>query len=173
MAPSGPNGGGGGAHGPGRREPTPASVEEALAQAASHGRAAAAEAVCAARALVHAAALAATGRPVADGGGLGLVMRTLDELAASLAAGAEGPSAGLLRAVSDALDAEIARWEARARSDPDARAVLRAYLGLREILWEVGVRSDRGEGRARPAGRRRRRRPGARVQRVPIDDAGP
>jgi len=164
---------GGAAEPAGRREPTPSSVEEALAQAASHGRAAAAEALCAARALVHAAALAATGRPVAGDGGLGLVMRTLDELAASLAAGVEGPGAGLLRAVSDALDAEIARWEARARTDPDARAVLRAYLGLREILWEVGVRSEREKGRTGGGGGPRRRRPGARVQRVPIDDAGP
>jgi hypothetical protein len=42
--------------------------------------------------------------------------------------------------VAAALDAEIARWEASSRDDPEARAVLRAFLGVREILWEVGLR---------------------------------
>jgi len=36
----------------------------------------------------------------------------------------------------EALDREIARWERRSRSDPEARTVLRAFLGLREVLWE-------------------------------------
>jgi len=138
-------------------------LEEALARAARHGRNAASEALAAGRALVEAAALASTGRPVAEDGALGLILRTIDQLGESLSAGLDGPAAGLLRAVVEALDVEIARWEARAGDDPEARAVLRAYLGLREILWELGVRPD-AEAKREP------RRPG-RVQRVPVEGA--
>lgn len=38
-----------------------------------------------------------------------------------------------------ALEAEIKRWEQRSQTDPDARPVLRAFLGLRELLWELGL----------------------------------
>jgi hypothetical protein len=148
-----------GSSGPGGR----AELEEALARAARHGRSAAAEALAAGRALVEAAALASTGRPVANDGGLGLILRTLDELGASLSAGLEAPAGVLLRSVLEGLDAEIARWESRAADDPEARAVLRAYLGLREILWELGVRPD---AEAKP-----KRRPKGRVQRVPVEGA--
>lgn len=138
-------------------------LEEALARAAHHGRNAASEAVAAGRALVEAAALASTGRPVAEEGALGLILRTLDQLGKSLSAGLDGPGAGLLRAVVEALDAEIGRWEARAGEDPEARAVLRAYLGLREILWELGVRPD-------TEAKQQRQRP-ERVQRVRVEGA--
>jgi hypothetical protein len=154
---------------PSRRTPPPrgrAELEEALERAGRHARTALAEALAAGRAMVEAAALASTGRPITEDGALGLVLRTLDELGESLSAGMEGPAAGLLRSVVEALDAEIARWEARASDDPEARAVLRAYLGLREILWELGVRPDaepRSSGSERP-------RPG-RVQRVPVEGA--
>jgi len=70
-----------------------------------------------------------------------------------------------------ALDAEIARWEKRAAADGDARAVLRAFLGLRELLWEVGVR-PRPEPAAPPAARGRKAgpdRPQGRVQRVHVE----
>jgi hypothetical protein len=143
-----------------------AELDEALARAARHGRTAVAEALAAGRALVEAAALASTGRPVSENGALGLVLRTLDELGESLAAGMEGPAAGLLRSVVEALDAEIARWEARAGDDPEARAVLRAYLGLREILWELGVRPE-----AEPRSGKRRSDRSGRVQRVPVEGA--
>ncbi len=138
-------------------------LEEALARAMRHGRGAVAEALAAGRALVEAAALASTGRPVTDEGALGLILRTLDELGKSLSSGLDGPGADLLRAVVEALDAEIARWEARAGEDPDARAVLRAYLGLREILWELGVRPD--------ADAKQKGRSPGRVQRVPVEGA--
>ena len=150
-----------------RRRPAPArDLDEALSRAASHGRAALAEAIAAARALVEAASLAATGRTLDESGPLGLALRTLDELGDSLSAGLDGPAGDLLRAVSEALDAEIARWEERAEEDADARSVLRAYLGVREILWELGVRPPRRQGQA--GGRQPRRK--ARVQRVPVDD---
>ena len=88
---------------------------------------------------------------------------------------AQGP---LVQAIIEALDAEIARWEARSRDDADARAVLRAFLGLREILWEFGMRPADAErpppsgpspesrpGRGRPGARNPAR---ARVQRVRV-----
>ncbi len=146
------------------RDERPADLDAALAAARSHARSAASEAVAAARALLEAASFATTGRPVGEAGPLALVMRSLDELALSLAEGGSGPAAQLLDSVVEALDAEIARWEERAKTDDDARAVLRAYLGLREILWELGVRPQ--------AARRADPKPRApRVQRVRVDGA--
>jgi hypothetical protein len=152
----------------------PQSVEEALARATEHGRRAAAEALRAARALLDALSLALHGANAEERRVLGLAARSLDDLAAALH---EGGPVGVLAAVAEALDVEIARWEARARHDVDARAVLRAWLGLREILWELGVRRARGDAETaetpRPApGRspgRRGRGPGRRVQRVPVE----
>mgnify|MGYP006151010465 FL=1 len=43
--------------------------------------------------------------------------------------------------LEEALAREIARWEMRSKSDPAARPVLRAFLGLRELLWELGMRT--------------------------------
>jgi hypothetical protein len=79
----------------------------------------------------------------------------------------------LLAAIAEALDAEIARWELRAQDDADARAVLRAFLGMRELLWEFGVRRSQAGGPPRedeaihrPAPARRAR---PRVQRVRVE----
>ncbi len=93
------------------------------------------------------------------------------------------------------LDDEIGRWETRGRDDPEARAVLRAFLGVREILWEFGLRPSRAERResgppepprhepsapaatnaadetpsdALRARRAARRAPPARIERVPV-----
>ena len=67
------------------------------------------------------------------------------------------------------LDAEIARWENCSKDNADARAVLRAYLGVREVLWELGLRrperSDEPGAASGPPRKPRRRR----VQRVRID----
>ena len=64
------------------------------------------------------------------------------------------------------------RWEERARDDSDARSVLRAYLGMREILWELGVRSSKPRTGAPKSGRAgRAKRTGKkppRVQRVEV-----
>lgn len=160
--------------------PSPRTVEEAMAQAAEHGRRALAESLAAARALTDAATLAMGSKPDSPPASIGLVRRTLDDLAAWSEHGLE--SRELLGAVADALDAEVARWERRARRDPDARAVLRAYLGLREILWELGVRRDARSPASRPGAtarkpresrsRRfgRRREPDApKVERVPVE----
>ncbi len=131
------------------REAAPASVDEALARARTHGRAAAAEAALAARALLDALSLATSGASSEQSRALAWIAAALDDAARGL--GRDEPGTGsLLGAVADALDAEITRWEARAGVDRDARAVLRAYLGLREILWELGLRAP-SPADARPA----------------------
>lgn len=153
----------------------PETVQEALGRARLHGRAAAAEALAALRSLLDAAALAASGAPSDTSRVLGPAAALLDDLAAQL--GGEGVlPTRLLAALAEALDSEIARWERRARDDSDARAVLRAFLGLRELLWELGVRpggKTGATGAAPSPGERSRgprpqpRRP--RVQRVRVE----
>jgi hypothetical protein len=132
-----------------------------------------AEALCAVRALIDAASLATTGAPAESHRRLALLSRALED-----GAHAFGDEAGasLLSAVADALDAEIGRWEKRATEDPDARAVLRAYLGLRELLWELGVRRSPSAEReakrpsaARSTPRAESLRRRSAIQRVPLE----
>jgi len=179
-----------------RESPAPASVEEAIARAREHGRLALAEAAAAARCLLDAAALATTGAPSEAHAGL---RRAADWLARgeSLARDASGRRAQRwMQEVAGALDAEIARWEASSRDDPEARAVLRAFLGVREILWEIGLRpqaagggAQRGDAERSSSGRAANaaaavdatreasdtneplRRSGARLERVPVQRA--
>lgn len=133
------------------RATPPVSVEEALARAREHGRAAAGEATLAVRALLDALSLATGGVASNESRALAWIAAALDDAARGLGRDAAG-SGSLLGAVAEALDEEIARWEARAGSDRDARAVLRAYLGLREILWELGLRATSAPHRpSRPA----------------------
>ncbi len=117
----------------------PESVEAALAQAAHHARAAAAEALAALEALLQAGALAAGADPHEGR------WAELAELLASarrwLGPGLGPGAAGALAALQQALDDEIRRWEERSRSEPDSRAVLRAFLAVREVLWEFGTRA--------------------------------
>jgi hypothetical protein len=152
-----------------RREAPPATVEEALARAREHGRLAAAETLTAIQALLDAAALAGSGRPSRAHRQLAPLARVLEGLASDLGRrGGDGPEP-LLASIAEALDVEIARWEKRARDDLDARPVLRAFLGLREILWELGVRPGRSASAPRPGPQRARQRPaGPRIQRVPV-----
>jgi hypothetical protein len=140
-----------------RSDAAPATLEEALARAREHGRLALAETLTALQALLDAAALAGSGRPLQSHRQLAPLARLLEGLASRL--GGDGPEP-LLASIAEALDVEIARWEQRARDDLDARAVLRAFLGLREILWELGVRPGPQRPRQRPAG--------PRIQRVPV-----
>jgi hypothetical protein len=164
---------------PDRPRRPPEGALEALARARTHARVAASEAVLATRALLDAAALASSGLPSDASRLLAPLAQLLESLAQGLAPDSDAASAPLLSALADALDAEIARWEARAGDDAEARAVLRAFLGVRELLWEFGMRR-RGNGVAAPdappgsaapghpshAPRPVRRRP--RVQRVPV-----
>ncbi|UCE86974.1 MAG: hypothetical protein JSU66_04370 [Deltaproteobacteria bacterium] len=151
----------------------PDTLEEALARARRHGRKAALETVWALRAVTEAAALAARNEPASARRLRRQLWRVLEEIGSTLARASD--RVGLLEGATTALDAEIARWETRSRRDPEARAVLRVFLGLREVLWELGVReSSRAESRdptpgeepdAPPSIRRRRR-----VERVPVED---
>ncbi len=154
----------------------PKSVEQALAKARQHTQRALGEAIAAARALLDAASLATSGQAVSDRGALGALARGLDELARDLGS-SESVSSPLFEALLDALDAEIARWQTRAEADRDARAVLRAFLGIREILWEMGVRRHSDPPTPeQPASRRESQRapqadpagPRRRVQRVEV-----
>ena len=163
-------------------EDPPGSAPDALARAAHHARLAAAEALAAWRALADAGALLATGAPSTALRGVGGLARASMELEAALRSGSGAEGDALATALAGALDAEIARWEARSADDSDARAVLRAFLGLRELLWEVGVRvqsaapaAPAGPEGVRPEPRRpvvaapRARRRTARVERVPVE----
>jgi hypothetical protein len=103
----------------------------------------------------------------------------LEELGALLAPDDSRSGASILTALSDALDAEIDRWDQRSREDPNARSVLRAFLAVREILWEISARggeaeasSEDGEAKAgatRPSARPARSRRSSRVQRVRVE----
>jgi hypothetical protein len=159
---------------PRARRVAPESVQEALARARRHARAALAEALGALHALLDAASLIASGEPAEARRLLAPLAHALEALGADLDGAAREGQAALLDALAEALDAEIARWEARARDDADARAVLRAFLGVRELLWELGVRrpqpgahSGPGPARVRPKPARSARRP--RVQRVRVE----
>jgi len=155
------------------------SAAEAVARARRHTQSAIAEALEAVRALLDASSLALSGEAAADNAVLGPIARILEGLRARFDGGvATGEAAALLGSIAEALDAEIARWQARAESDPEARAVLRAFLGLRELLWEFGIRresdpgtsaekSPRGAHKAGRSNPHRRKR--TRVQRVTVE----
>ena len=155
-------------------EAAPQSVDEALARALRHARGAAAEVLAATRALLDALALATRGCATDEDPLLGPVVQLLEDLEARLATDRGAPLA-VLSALADALDAEIARWEERARNDSEARAVLRAFLGVRELLWEFGVRNTGagGEGetetKARPVVPKKPAKKSPRVQRVRVE----
>ena len=145
------------------------SALEALARARDHARNAAAETIAALRALLDAAALGITQESAEHHRALATLARALDELRGRL--GSDNTDVSSL--ILDALNGEIRRWEERSQDDPDARAVLRAFLGMREILWEFGVRSDSSAASATSAGGAQRRdpkpAPRKRVQRVEVE----
>ncbi len=131
-------------------EEPPADAQEALRRARSHAQRAAAESAAALAALLDAATLAATGQVAAETPAAGLG-EGLTALRRWVEPDAVKDGAALLRTVAEALDAEIGRWEARSRQEPEARSVLRAFLGVRELLWELGVRTSEGEEAPSPA----------------------
>jgi len=156
-------------------EPPPETVGEALARARQHGRAATAEALAMVRALIEATSLAASGRPSEVGRTLGPLAKLLETLRDELGHEAGDGSPRILDSVAEAVDDEIVFWENRARNDTEARTVLRAFLGMREILWEFGVRRSGDANGARPdepphppSRRTEAKSRGARIQRVPI-----
>jgi hypothetical protein len=140
-------------------------ARKALARAARHARTAASEAVLSLRALLDAAALVSSGVPAETHAALRGAAHWLDAIARGVTP-EDGHDATLAQALADALDAEIGRWEKRAAQDPDARAVLRAFLGVRELLWELGIRSDAQPPEARRTPRRPAERPAPQRRRV-------
>ena len=154
-------------HDEGAPEDPAAALDAALARSREHARAAVSETLSCLRALLDAASLATSGVP-AEGHGL------LRQLASALGDAAEGLTPNvdgneIVEAVAAALDDEIVRWEVRAEGDPDARAVLRAFLGVRELLWELGIRRDRNTRARGPSVAR----PREGVQRVHVRGAPP
>jgi len=163
-----------GATASGAPESPPASPQEALQRARRHALAAIGESIATVEALLDAAALAVDGKPASEHAWLSGATGVLEGLRAGLGGGDASDAATVLGALADALDAEIARWEGLARDDDEARSVLRAFFGLREVLWEFGVRSrgpSAAEEAAAPRAPRRkpRRRGPPRVQRVSVE----
>jgi hypothetical protein len=156
----------------------PSSSAEALAEARRHAQRAASESAAALRALLDAATLAAQGE-LANAGRLAPLADALEQVASWLHPDGEESGEAVLRALADGLDAEIARWEAKSREDPEARSVLRAFLAVREVLFEMSTRftapredaadvsaADTDERSPRPPRARRGRR---RVERVAVE----
>jgi len=135
--------------------------------------------VAALQALLDAMALGLSGKAAEGDAILGPLSRSLQELRALIAPEDSRFGDSLLSALFDALDAEIARWEVRSRDDPNARSVLRAFLGVREILWEISSRGQQATSSSRPGGAKAGgRKPSAgtgssrrptRVRRVPVE----
>lgn len=146
-------------------------IQEALGRAGRHARNAASEGILAVRALLDAVSLLQGGVPAEANGALMQAAAWLERIAAGISGG-PGNDTELTQALAEALDGEIERWEQRAREDPDARAVLRAFLGLRELLWELGVRPQPQPGPGADAepspAARRKAPPKRRVERVSI-----
>lgn len=165
---------------PSGHRPDEDSVRRAFDRALQHVQLAAAEGVAGARALLDMASLGVLGEPARSHRNLSELARALDQIEAALSGDAPSFREAALSMLSSAVDREIERWELRSRRDPEARTVLRAFLGMREVLWEVGVRKPESQAReaqrrARGDGRRaasdpsqsRPQRP-ARVQRIKI-----
>ena len=124
-------------------------LEDARAEAGHHARVAAAEGLLVLRALLDVASLAGLGRAAGDVASLRSTAELLEQMAAGLRPEGD-PARDLLRELGDALAVEIDRWEARGRDDPEARAVYRAFSGLRDVLGELGVVPDAPHSRSAP-----------------------
>jgi len=123
-------------------------LEEVVTRARTHLLSAWSETIEAAQALFEAAGIATdragpTARHSAAntaGAGSDPLRAGLDELMSALRrARLLEPPPALMQSLSQALEQEIRRWEARSRGDPEARLVLRAFLVLRELSWELGM----------------------------------
>ena len=146
-----------------------------MQKARGHLRQAAFEGLEAARALLDAAIATSGMGQTSDASWVGNLRRTLEQLTTELRQnGTLKLPTAIAEPLAAAIDAEIARWEQRSRNDADARLVLRAFLGLRELLWEIGMRPadpQRDEKKAPDAAPPRpEKTKRARVQRFRLDD---
>ena len=145
-------------------------VDQAIERARVHVGNAARESVAAIAAILEAGGRASGLDPAQTERLAAEVARRFEAQVGRLREGALFP-AGLARPLEEALAREIERWEARSERDPDARAVLRAFLGLRELLWELGLRSEKPDAAREAARPEKRSEPSARrVQRFDVED---
>jgi len=138
---------------------SPQTVEEALARARDHGRRAASETLAALQALIEAGAL--TRGPLADEGQLAMLRSALERARQWVDPEAGRDAASVLAGISQVLDEEVLRWEEKSRQDPEARTILRAFLAVREVLFELTARDG---GKPAPE-----ETPATGVQRVPVE----
>jgi hypothetical protein len=115
--------------------------DQAIARARVHVGNAARESVAAIAAILEAGGRASGLDPEQTERLAAEVARRFEAQVGRLREGALFP-ASLSKPLEEALAREIERWEKRSQRDPDARAVLRAFLGLRELLWELGLARD-------------------------------
>ena len=148
--------------------PRPQSVEEALAQSRQHARLALSEVLRSVSCLIDAAALAlgAGQNPILDTGWTALVS-AIDEVAGKLA-GVQVQETQLdgVSEILAALEVEISRWKGRASQDEHAQAVLIAFMGLHEMVWEMRHAREPAPLKTESIGASRSRRPS------PIRSAG-
>lgn len=124
-------------------------VDQAIARARVHVGNAARESVAAIAAILEAGGRASGLDPEQTERLATEVARRFEAQVGRLREGALFPSS-LEKPLAEALAREIERWEKRSQRDPDARAVLRAFLGLRELLWELGLAREPEPGDPSP-----------------------
>ena len=135
---------------------------EALGRAAAHGRRALSEALAALGALIEAGGRAALGPEAEQHEWLQPVLASLEGLRSSLEDDEDRDARDLLASVHAAVDEQIHHWERQSEKDPSARSVLRAFLAVRELLWEFGARGPDESGSSQPG-------EGRRLTRIPVD----
>ena len=115
--------------------------DEAVGRAREHLRRATLEGLEAATALLEAASSVSGPGPATEGISADL-LRGIERILHGLRSnGRFAFPEAVTGPLEEALAREIARWEIRSKSDQAARPVLRAFLGLRELLWELGMRT--------------------------------
>ncbi len=115
--------------------------DEAVGRARQHLRRATLEGLEAATALLEAASSVSGTGPATEGISADL-LRGIERILHGLRSnGRFAFPEAVTGPLEEALAREIARWEMRSKSDQAARPVLRAFLGLRELLWELGMRT--------------------------------
>ena len=115
--------------------------DEAVGRAREHLRRATLEGLEAATALLEAASSVSGTGPATEGISADL-LRGIERILHGLRSnGRFAFPEAVTGPLEEALAREIARWEIRSKSDQAARPVLRAFLGLRELLWALGMRT--------------------------------
>jgi hypothetical protein len=122
-----------------RRDET---AHQALERAIGHASVALSEGVASARALLDAASLIVSELPAEAQPNLAELARALDQVSEALSGNSPSLRAAATHTLLETIDSEIARWEVKSRSDDDARSVLRVFMSLREVLWEIGIRRE-------------------------------